>query len=91
MFVFDIPEKLRTMRDALRDKLKRLGFFQFQKSVWIYPFECEEEMDYICEFFGAKHFTLMFTGKIHNDHLLRKYFIGEGTLRNSDLYTSAKG
>lgn len=85
MFVFDIPEKKRAVRDVLRDKLKNLGFFQFQKSVWIYPFECEEEMRYICEFLGMQSFTLIFTGKIHDDHLLRKYFLREGILRKSDI------
>lgn len=90
IFVFDIPEKRRAMRDALRDKLKKLGFFQFQKSVWIYPFECEEEMEYICEFVGVQNFTLIFTGRIHNDHLLRKYFIMEEILKKPDLYIQTK-
>ena len=85
MFVFDIPEKRRAARDTLRDKLKKLGFFQFQKSVWIYPHECEEEMKYICEFLCVQPHALMFTGKIQSDNLLRKYFIREGTLQKSDL------
>lgn len=89
MFVFDVPEKNRTARDILRDKLKKLGFFRFQKSVWIYPFECEEEMRYICEFLYVQPYTLMFTGKIHNDKLLRKYFIREGMLATSDLYRAS--
>lgn len=86
MFVFDVPEKSRGARDVLRDKLKKMGFFLFQKSVWIYPHECEEEMNYICEFLSVQPFTLMFTGKIHNDYLLRKYFIRENILSKSDLH-----
>ncbi|MBU4299094.1 hypothetical protein KJ636_03570, partial [Patescibacteria group bacterium] len=35
--VFDIPEKLRWGRDALRDKLKELNFYEFQKSVFVFP------------------------------------------------------
>ena len=85
MFVFDVPEKKRAVRDILRDKLKKLGFFQFQKSVWIYPLECEEEMRYVCEFLGTQSYTLIFTGKIHDDHLLRKYFLREGILTKFDL------
>lgn len=85
MFVFDIPERKRYARDVLRDKLKNLGFFQFQKSVWIYPHECEEEMRYICEFLSAQSYTLVFTGKIHDDQLLRKYFLREGILKKYDF------
>jgi DNA-binding transcriptional regulator PaaX len=85
MFVFDVPEKKRAVRDILREKLKNLGFFQFQKSVWIYPHECDEEMRYICEFLGTQPYALIFTGKIHDDQLLRKYFFREGVLRKADL------
>jgi DNA-binding MarR family transcriptional regulator len=85
MFVFDVPERQRAVRDTLRDKLKKLGFFQFQKSVWIYPFECEEGMRYVCEFLSVQPYVLIFTGTIHNDQLLRKYFLQEGILRKSDL------
>lgn len=85
MFVFDVPERKRYARDVLRDKLKNLGFLQFQKSVWIYPHECGEEMRYICEFLGMQSYTLIFTGKIHDDELLRKYFLREGVLRKADL------
>ncbi len=85
MFVFDVPERKRAVRDILRDKLKKLGFFQFQKSVWIYPHECDGEMRYICEFLGTQPYALIFTGKIHDDQLLRKYFFQEGILRKSNL------
>ncbi len=80
MLMFDIPEKSRTFRNALREKLKALGFFQIQKSVWIYPFECEKEMKYVCEFLGVKHFALMFTVRVENDAILRKHFIVNKTL-----------
>lgn len=86
IFAFDIPEKKRGVRDILRDKLKKIGFFQFQQSVWIFPFECNDEIDYICEFLGVQSYSLMFTGKIHNDRLLRKYFIREGILDKKSIF-----
>ena len=85
MFVFDVPEKYKSTRDALRNKLKKLGFFQFQKSVWIFPHECEKEMNYLCEFLYVQPYTLVFTGKIHDDQLLKKYFLREGILTKNDL------
>jgi DNA-binding transcriptional regulator PaaX len=85
-FMFDIPEKKKQVRDMLREKLKGLGFFLFQKSVWLYPLECEEEMNYICEFLGVEAHTIVFTGKIRDDHSLRKHFIHKGVLRKRDLY-----
>lgn len=48
---FDIPEKKRKAREALRMKLKDLGFLELQKSVFVHPYECEDEIDFIVEFF----------------------------------------
>ncbi len=53
---FDIPEKLRRIRDAFRFKLQELGFHELQKSVWICPFPCFDELNFIIEFFEARRF-----------------------------------
>ncbi len=47
VIVFDIPEKKREARDAFRKKLKDLGFYQMQKSVFFHRFECREEIDFL--------------------------------------------
>jgi len=57
MVGFDVPEKIRGGRDALRDKIKELGFYEFQKSVFIYPYDCKNEIDFIIEFFGMRKFV----------------------------------
>lgn len=49
--IFDIPEDKRQGRVALRTKLKELGFYPMQKSVFIYPYECQDEVDFILEIF----------------------------------------
>ncbi len=79
-FLFDVPEKSKPFREALRMKLKILGFFQFQKSVWMYPFECEKEMRYVCECIGVAPFAITFTAAVDNDYILRKYFFDKGVL-----------
>ena len=44
MVIFDIKEKFKLVRKALRDKLKQLGFGMLQKSVYISPYDFEEDM-----------------------------------------------
>ncbi len=90
-FLFDIPEKRRTFRNALRDKLKKIGFFQFQKSVWIFPFECAKELQYICEYLGIRPYTIAFTAKIDNDRILRRYFMKNGILLRYHVSLRDKG
>src|SRR3989338_5282374 len=51
LVVFDIPEDKNLRRKALAAKLKELGFYPMQKSVYIYPYECKNEIDFITEMF----------------------------------------
>ena len=51
LVVFDIPEKKGQGRKALAAKLKELNFYPMQKSVFIHPYECKDEIDFITELF----------------------------------------
>jgi hypothetical protein len=52
---FDIPEKRRSERNILREKLKELGFEELQKSVFIHPFPCLNEINFITEYFQLRN------------------------------------
>ncbi len=51
MVVFDIPEDKKKGRMALAQKLKEIGFYPMQKSVFIHPYECKDEVNFIVEIF----------------------------------------
>jgi len=73
--VFDIPEKLKQARNALRDKIKKLGFYELQKSVWVYPFECENEIEFVIEFFNIRKYVRFgVLDYIDNELHLKKIF-----------------
>lgn len=74
LLMFDIPESYKFARNALRWKLKNLGFIQFQKSVWIYPYHCENEIDFLAEHFLIARFINLLTVQIENDKSLREHF-----------------
>ncbi|MDO8676261.1 MAG: hypothetical protein Q7K16_01270 [Candidatus Azambacteria bacterium] len=52
LVVFDIPEEKRSGRMALAAKLKELGFYPMQKSVFVHPYECKNEIDFVVEMFN---------------------------------------
>ncbi|MBI2100275.1 MAG: hypothetical protein HYT48_02980 [Candidatus Vogelbacteria bacterium] len=54
---YDIPHHKRNARDALGRKLKELGFYQWQKSVLVYPYPCRDEIDFIVEFFELRPYV----------------------------------
>jgi CRISPR/Cas system-associated protein endoribonuclease Cas2 len=45
MILFDIPEKKRQAREALRAALVDLGYQKLQQSVWVCPYDVFEETD----------------------------------------------
>ncbi|MBI4652999.1 hypothetical protein HY750_01990 [Candidatus Kuenenbacteria bacterium] len=74
--IFDISQLKKTFREAFRGKLKELGFIQLQKSVWIYPFDCQGEIELLRDFFGLnqKELKLIIAQNIGDDDWLRKIF-----------------
>ncbi len=58
--LFDIPTDRKVVRDALRFMLKRFGFCQLQKSVWIFPFDCKKEIEDLKSFFDLSNSAVRF-------------------------------
>jgi len=75
LVLFDIPEKEKIGREALRSKLKQLGFYQLQKSCFIHPFDCKSEIDFISEIFEVSPYVNFILAKeIEGATQLLKYF-----------------
>lgn len=75
LLVFDIPEGNKTQRDLLRKKLKDLGMYNFQRSVFAYPYDCREELAFISEYYNLGQYTTYAEViDIDIDKELRKYF-----------------
>jgi CRISPR-associated endonuclease Cas2 len=73
--IFDIPNRKTLARNALREKLREFGFYKIQKSVFIYPYECENEIEFIKAIFDIQAYVIMIRAKeIDNEEFLRRYF-----------------
>jgi DNA-binding transcriptional regulator PaaX len=72
---YDVWEFQKTKRDAFRNQLKDFGFKQLQRSVWIYPYDCE---DFISLLKADKKFgnnvRYFVAEKMTDDYSLRKMF-----------------
>lgn len=74
LLIFDIPESKKGARDTLREKLQDLGFYQCQKSVWIHPFPCLEEIEFLKEHLNIKPFVKLFIVDEMTDGKVLYYF-----------------
>ncbi|MBI2642478.1 MAG: hypothetical protein HYW97_01405 [Candidatus Wildermuthbacteria bacterium] len=74
--VFDIAQLKLIYRNAFRSKLQELGFIHFQKSVWVHPYPCKDEIDTLRDFFGLnpKEVCLLVAEETENKQYLRERF-----------------
>mgnify|MGYP001562713708 FL=1 len=52
IIIYDIPQKLRKASNAFRRKIKGLGLYRLQKSIWVSPYDCISELEFLCAIFG---------------------------------------
>ncbi len=75
MVFFDIPEHKRQYRDYLRKILKLIGFKEFQRSIWIYPFHAPSFLKNLLLKEDLRgHVRFITTEHIDNDQDLRLHF-----------------
>lgn len=71
----DIPETRKAVRDTLRYQLKRLGFQELQKSVYVVPFDCNKEIEFLTELHNVrKHLRFIVADSIDNELELKRAF-----------------
>jgi len=72
---FDIPENIKKVRNAFRNRLKILGFYELQKSVFVCPYLCEKEIDFLIDYYDLrKYVRLAIVEKIDNELHLKRIF-----------------
>lgn len=73
--VFDIPEKRRKSRDQMRATLQSIGFEQLQRSVWVYPYDCEDWVVlWKADFSIGAELLYMIVESIEGEHLIKQKF-----------------
>jgi len=75
LVIFDIPETMRLARNVFKDKLDEMGFAQIQKSAYVHPYPCHNEIEFIRSLYGLDQFIrLAVLEKLEGDDALRKRF-----------------
>ncbi|MEY4747536.1 MAG: hypothetical protein RLZZ416_585 [Candidatus Parcubacteria bacterium] len=75
ILIFDIPEHNRKLRDHIRRTLSGNGFMQVQKSVWIYPYDCEDWVNlWKAELKIGKQLLYLIVDSLEGDSSLKRTF-----------------
>ena len=63
LIIFDVPEKFKSHRTEFARRLKEIGFLALQKSVWIHPHPCEDEVDFLKETYEISPYVRIVTAE----------------------------
>lgn len=75
VIIFDIPVKKNSARESLRKKMKRLGFYKLQQSVFVHPFPCLEIVQFLRDYFGvSSEVEYLEVEKLESQNKLIEYF-----------------
>jgi len=75
VIIFDIPNKFNQARKALTSTLRRLNCYQLQKSVYVYPFEIKDEIDFISALFNVYEYIIYIKAKeIEGEEIIYNHF-----------------
>ncbi len=75
LVAFDVPIGKKEVRDSLRGHLLRLGFYEFQQSLFLHPFDCLQEITYITELYDARRYVrFMLVSHLDNEPDVKRFF-----------------
>lgn len=73
--MFDVPERKKLARDILTTKLNELGFKRIQNSAYIFPYPCEDEIEFIASVYEIRPYVqVLRVDKISNSERLITHF-----------------
>lgn len=75
LIIYDVPNKKRYAADRLSRLLDKLGMYRLQKSVFLCPFPCEEQVEFLREYLEiGDNVWLLTVSHFENDKAFRDYF-----------------
>ncbi len=75
LIIYDISNLRKPQRELFRDMLKKLKFLRLQESVYLTPFICEEEIEYLKQIFDIdREVQILKISEMEYEDEYRKYF-----------------
>lgn len=83
--IFDVPDKKKKSRDVLRSKLLSIGFIELQESVYVFPFDCWPEIEYLKNLLAlSPNIQYIVANRIETETDLLETFIDRNVLNKNN-------
>jgi CRISPR-associated endonuclease Cas2 len=75
MVIFDIPNNKKAARDLFRGKLKELGLYKLQESVFVHPYPCQGEIEFLRQIWNIQNYVkILEVSKAEEENWLKNHF-----------------
>lgn len=75
LIIYDIAAKKKYTQELFRKMLKKFKFLQLQKSVYLYPFDCKNEIEFLRQYYKiGKDVIILTISGLENEEVYKKYF-----------------
>lgn len=75
LIIYDVPTNKKYSAETFRYMLRKIKCFQLQKSVYLTPYPCHDEIAYLREVFDiGDNVLLLKVSKLENEDFFRQYF-----------------
>lgn len=73
--IYDIPKRKKPLQELVREILKNLGFYPMQESVYIIPYPCYKEIEFLRTYYNLSPFIkYLLVEKLEDDSVYKTYF-----------------
>ncbi len=75
VIIYDIKKERKILGDIFRRFLQKMQFLKLQKSVYITPYPCDEQIEFLRQYYGlGEEILYIIAEKIENGEVYKKYF-----------------
>ena len=75
VIIYDVGKLKKNAQENFRRILRQINFYRLQKSVYLTPYQCMKEIQYLREYFSIGDEVLVLEiSKIENEEIYKKYF-----------------
>lgn len=75
LIIYDVPKNKNSVRELFRRYLRGMNFLKLQASVYLTPYPCEEEIEFLRNYYGIINEVIVLTvSGIEQEEAYRDYF-----------------
>lgn len=75
LVIYDIGRLKKAQQESFRRVLKQMRFLPLQESVYLIPYKCQSEVEYLREYFNlSEEVMLLEVNKLENERYYKDYF-----------------